>query len=128
METSPANVNDATGKNGTFLTTAQRKVLVVTKLFQLKHERLPHRGTTRNGAMTRPSRNNSARRAGVDELLWHRRAWVAFPKFRECLAARSFYPRQTRLDKLVTESKAEELQQRPAEVWPGQEHIHPARF
>ena len=75
METSSANVHDAARINRAFLAATQRKVLVVTKLFQLKHERLTHRGTTRNGAVARPSGNDSARRAGVYELLWHGRAW-----------------------------------------------------
>jgi len=47
------------------------KVLVVTKLFQLKYERFPHCYAARNRAIARLPGNNAPQRARVDELLWH---------------------------------------------------------
>jgi hypothetical protein len=76
MEASPSNVHNATGKYRTFLPATQRKMLVVTKLLQLKHERFPHQDASRDGAVTRTSGNDSARRTGIDELLWHGRVSV----------------------------------------------------
>src|ERR1035437_10934728 len=46
-------------------------MLVVAQLFQLEHERFAQRRTPRNGAVARPPSNYPARRARVDELLWH---------------------------------------------------------
>src|ERR1700679_2600211 len=124
METRPSNIHDSAGKNRAFLPATQRKMLIVTKFLQLKHECLPHQGATRNGAVARPSGNNSARCAGIDELLWHGRAFLTCPKFRGLFLRRSFCYRRTTQDKLAIESKEEELQRKTAEVWPGREHIH----
>jgi hypothetical protein len=51
MKAGTADVNDAAGKDGTFPAAAQRKVLIIAKLLELEHERLPHRSAPRHRAM-----------------------------------------------------------------------------
>jgi hypothetical protein len=66
-----ANVHDTAGIYWALLAAAQREMLIVAQFLQLKHERFTHRRAACHRAMTRPTSNYSARRARVDELLWH---------------------------------------------------------
>src|ERR1017187_4038394 len=127
MIASPANVHDTICRDGTLCATAQRKMLVVTQLFQPQDERFPHFIAAGNGAIARLSGNNSARRAGVDELLWHLMARY-LPILNGCHWICPIDQRQTNLDRLVTKSKAAEFLQTSAEVWSDQEHICSVQF
>src|ERR1043166_7594551 len=71
MKPGAANISDAACINGPVLAAAQREMLIIAKLLQLKHECFAHGGAAGYGAMPRSSGNESARRARIDKLLRH---------------------------------------------------------
>src|SRR5258708_36672818 len=69
--TRAANVQDAAAVNWALLAAAEGKMLVVTELLQLEHQRVAHGRAARYGAVAGPARDHPTGRARVDELLWH---------------------------------------------------------
>src|SRR4051812_22360116 len=71
MVTRAAKVQGAAAVNRALLAATQGKVLVITELLELEHQRVAHRGAAGHRAMPGPARDHPTGRARVDELLWH---------------------------------------------------------